>query len=70
MSTDTGHNSVSSNGTWAYGNEGAVLDWGYRAMHGSVVLAKELTTSYYGNKILYSYYSGCSTGGSEFACAC
>jgi feruloyl esterase len=67
MSTDTGHNSVSGNGTWAYHNEGAVLDWGYRAMHGSVVLAKELTTAYYSNEILYSYYSGCSTGGSKSA---
>jgi feruloyl esterase len=69
MSTDTGHNSVSSNGTWAYNNEGAILDWGYRAMHGSVVLAKELTTAYYSNKILYNYYLGCSTGGSKFLLA-
>lgn len=67
MSTDTGHNSTSSDGKWAYHNEGALLDWGYRAMHGSTVLAKELTTAYYSNPILYSYYSGCSTGGSKYS---
>jgi feruloyl esterase len=63
MSTDTGHNSISGNGTWAYKNEGAILDWGYRAMHGSTVLAKVLVTAYYTYKPVYSYYSGCSTGG-------
>lgn len=67
MSTDTGHNSVNNNGSWAYHNEGAILDWGYRAMHGSTVLGKQLTTAYYSNDILYSYYSGCSTGGSKFS---
>ncbi|THZ04317.1 putative ferulic acid Esterase/Feruloyl esterase [Aureobasidium pullulans] len=65
MSTDTGHNSVNNNGSWAYHNEGAILDWGYRAMHGSTVLGKQLTTAYYSNDILYSYYSGCSTGGRQ-----
>ncbi|KAH0035086.1 putative ferulic acid Esterase/Feruloyl esterase, partial [Aureobasidium melanogenum] len=65
VSTDTGHNSTSSDGKWAYHNEDALLDWGYRAMHGSTVLGKQLTTAYYSNPILYSYYSGCSTGGRQ-----
>ncbi|EKG20365.1 Tannase/feruloyl esterase [Macrophomina phaseolina MS6] len=34
-------------------------------MHGSVELAKKLTTAYYASDIKYSYYSGCSTGGRQ-----
>jgi feruloyl esterase len=65
MSTDTGHLSAAFDASWALNNEEAQIDWGYRAMHGSVVLAKELVQKYYGNEIEYSYYSGCSTGGRQ-----
>ena len=65
MSTDTGHISTTGDGSWALNNAQAQVDWGYRAMHGSVVLAKELIASYYGRSISYSYYSGCSTGGRQ-----
>ncbi|OTA95518.1 hypothetical protein M434DRAFT_20233 [Hypoxylon sp. CO27-5] len=41
------------------------IDWGWRAMHGSVQLAKELIRGYYGKDLRYSYYSGCSTGGRQ-----
>jgi feruloyl esterase len=65
MGTDTGHNSTSADGTWAWHNPEAVTNWGYRAMHGSVVLAKEVINAYYGKKAAYSYYNGCSTGGRQ-----
>lgn len=65
MSTDTGHNSTSIDGRWAYHAPEKLIDWGYRAMHGSTVLAKELTQAYYTNDLKYSYYSGCSTGGRQ-----
>jgi feruloyl esterase len=65
MSTDTGHNSISTDGSWAYNSPEKVTDWGYRAMHGSVVLAKELANAYYGKRAGHSYYSGCSTGGRQ-----
>lgn len=65
MSTDTGHNSVSGNGSWAYQAPEKVTDWGYRAMHGSVVLAKDVVEAYYSCKPKYNYYSGCSTGGRQ-----
>ncbi|QGA14681.1 hypothetical protein EYB26_002337 [Talaromyces marneffei] len=65
MSTDTDHNSISTDGSWAYNSPEKVADWGYRAMHGSVVLAKELTEAYYGKRAGYNYYSGCSTGGRQ-----
>ncbi|GKZ27208.1 hypothetical protein AbraCBS73388_003981, partial [Aspergillus brasiliensis] len=65
MSTDTGHNSTSSDGSWAYHAPEKVIDWGYRAMHGSVVLSKQLIETYYAQKLKYNYYSGCSTGGRQ-----
>jgi feruloyl esterase len=65
VSTDTGHNSVSTNGSWALNNAESKADWGWRAIHGSVTLGKLLTQTYYGRPIAYSYYSGCSTGGRQ-----
>ena len=65
MSTDTGHSSTVFDGTWAINNTEGVIDWGYRAMHGSIVLSKQLTDVYYGDGHKYSYYSGCSTGGRQ-----
>ena len=65
VSTDTGHNSTSSNGTWAYNQPSKVENWGHLAMHGSVVIGKEITAAYYKQSATYSYYSGCSTGGRQ-----
>jgi feruloyl esterase len=42
-----------------------VTDWGWRAMHGSVIIAKQIAESYYSSSLQYSYYSGCSTGGRQ-----
>jgi len=64
MSTDTGHNST-NNGYWAANNPEGLKDWGYRAMHGSTVVAKQLVEAYYGTAPKYNYYSGCSTGGRQ-----
>ena len=64
VATDNGHNSNGSDTTWA--NEKTLYDWGYRAVHGAVVVGKLLTQHYYRNKpVVYSYYSGCSTGGRQ-----
>lgn len=65
MSTDTGHLSGVGDASWALNNPESQIDWGFRAMHGSVVLAKDLTRHYYGEEIKYSYYSACSTGGRQ-----
>ncbi|KAL2268262.1 hypothetical protein VTJ83DRAFT_3108 [Remersonia thermophila] len=68
LSTDTGHNSTSTNSTWARGNPEAKADWGWRAMHGSTVLGKRLVAAYYapaGQTLARTYYSGCSTGGRQ-----
>ncbi len=65
VSTDTGHLSGSGNGTWALNNPEAVTDWGYRAMHETVILAKIIVSQYYASSIGKSYYAGCSTGGRQ-----
>ncbi|PYH95299.1 feruloyl esterase B precursor [Aspergillus ellipticus CBS 707.79] len=65
ISTDTGHSSGEPDGRWAYHHPEMVIDWAWRALHGSVVIGKDLTASYYDQPAEYSYYSGCSTGGRQ-----
>ena len=65
MATDTGHISSAANATWALNRPESVTDWGYRAMHGSVVLGKQIVDGYYASNIMYSYYAACSTGGRQ-----
>lgn len=65
VSTDTGHNSTTSDMTWALNNPEMQTDWGWRSFHGSVTLGKQLVEAYYAKKIAYSYYNGCSTGGRQ-----
>jgi feruloyl esterase len=72
MSTDSGHDSGAGDASWALNNPEALTDWGYRAMHGSVVVAKQVIASYYGNASQFSYvrllrYSiFCAAGYHEF----
>ncbi|KAK3329866.1 Tannase/feruloyl esterase [Apodospora peruviana] len=63
ISTDNGHNSNGSDLSWA--TPARLYDWGYRALHGSVVVSKLLIEHYYAKPIARSYYSGCSTGGRQ-----
>jgi feruloyl esterase len=65
MSTDTGHSSISSDITWALNAPERKVDFGYRAMHGSVTLAKRIVTAHYGSASEFNYFSGCSTGGRQ-----
>ena len=66
LSTDTGHSATSADTTWARNQPEKKTDWGWRAIHGSTVLGKQLVQAYYGDQALgYSYYSGCSTGGRQ-----
>lgn len=64
-STDTGHNSTSGDLTWALNNEERRSDWGYRAIHGSAVMARQVAEAYYEAEARYAYFSGCSTGGRQ-----
>ncbi|KAI2635269.1 Tannase/feruloyl esterase [Xylaria nigripes] len=65
ISTDTGHISGPEDVSWALNQPEVKTDYGWRAVHGSVVLGKSLIESYYTDAIAYSYYSGCSTGGRQ-----
>ncbi|KAI1842424.1 hypothetical protein JX266_011319 [Neoarthrinium moseri] len=65
VSTDTGHNSTTGDGSWAFKNPEKRTDWGWRAMHGTVDISKQIVEAYYGVNIKYSYYNGCSTGGRQ-----
>ncbi|EME89222.1 uncharacterized protein MYCFIDRAFT_55662 [Pseudocercospora fijiensis CIRAD86] len=65
MSTNTGHNSTAPDVTWSLNAPESKIDWGYRAMHESVVLSKKIIAAYYGSASTYNYYSGCSTGGRQ-----
>jgi len=66
MSTDTGHSSNTTDATWAGpGNDNAIIDFGWRALHLSVVAGKEVVNSYYSQDVAKAYYIGCSTGGRQ-----
>lgn len=71
MSTDTGHNSSAGDAAWALNAPETIVDWGHRAMHGSVTLSKSIIGAYYGvagaedGGIKFSYYASCSTGGRQ-----
>ncbi|KAK8044781.1 ferulic acid Esterase/Feruloyl esterase [Apiospora rasikravindrae] len=65
MSTDQGHRSNQTDMSWARNNDTARKDWGYRALDGSVPVAKSLINRYYGADARHSYFAGCSTSGRQ-----
>jgi feruloyl esterase len=71
-STDTGHDGASpTEGGARFGNDALFgkereLDFGWRAIHLTAVVSKELIGTYYPKtKLQYSYWNGCSTGGRQ-----
>lgn len=66
--SDMGHSRITEPGsTFAYNNRQAEIDYGYRAVHTTVLAAKFLIQQFYGRPPDYSYFDGCSTGGREAA---
>ncbi len=63
VATDTGHTGDTL--TFGKDNPEAIVDWGNRAVHESVVAAKAITVAYLGKMPAHSYFSGSSTGGHE-----
>jgi len=63
VATDTGH--TGSSLLFGKDNPVAIEDWGNRAVHESVVAAKQVVKAYYGHAQRWSYFSGSSTGGHE-----
>lgn len=63
-STDMGHVS-GAGGIWAASDMQLRVDFGYRAVHATALIAKKLIQRYYGQPPQFSYFSGCSDGGRE-----
>ena len=63
-STDMGHTS-GAGGIWAAADMQLRVDFGYRAVHATRLIADELIHRYYGQPPKYTYFSGCSDGGRE-----
>ncbi|PYH90335.1 tannase and feruloyl esterase [Aspergillus ellipticus CBS 707.79] len=65
FSTDTGHNSTTTDASWSYQNLESQTNWGWRALHETVVSGKQITEAFYETTPSYHYYQGCSTGGRQ-----
>ena len=69
VSTDTGHTASPDldilDASWALDNRQAEIDFGFRAVQETAVLAKTIISSYYGDQAKFSYFDGCSTGGGQ-----
>lgn len=65
ISTDTGHVGAPNNISFAIDNPDGIIDWSYRSLHESTVLAKQLAKAFYGSDVEHSYYTACSNGGRQ-----
>ncbi|CAF9913440.1 MAG: hypothetical protein GOMPHAMPRED_007915 [Gomphillus americanus] len=64
-STDTGHIGPPNGITWAIHNPEGVIDWSYRSLHYTTVLAKQVANAFYGKPVRHAYYTACSNGGRQ-----
>ena len=64
--SNMGHDSGTEPGSsFGFNNRQAEIDFGYRAVHLTVMAGKTLVRNYYQQAPEYSYFEGCSTGGRE-----
>jgi feruloyl esterase len=64
-STDTGHEAGGADAGWALRHPEKVIDFGYRAIHETAVVAKAVLSRFYGESPRRSYFSSCSNGGRQ-----
>ena len=65
-STNGGHNGTSTDASFALNNPESLIDLGYRGLHMTVVVSKEIVQTYYNcSNTFKSYYLGCSSGGRQ-----
>jgi feruloyl esterase len=65
IGTDTGHQGVVVDASWALNNRERVINYGHRAIHVVAETGKELIKAHYGKPPEYSYFFGCSNGGRQ-----
>jgi feruloyl esterase len=63
VASDTGH--TGGDAGWALGHPEKVIDFGYRAVHETTVLAKTILRAFYSAPLRYSYFCSCSNGGRQ-----
>lgn len=61
--TDMGHES--QGGDFVVNNPNAGIDFAYRGVHDTALVAKAVIRAFYGQKAKYTYFDGCSDGGRE-----
>jgi Tannase and feruloyl esterase len=67
-STDDGHTGAGvlwTNAAWALGHPEKLVDYGYRAVHLTSLISKQVVLAYYRRIASHTYFSGCSDGGRE-----
>ena len=64
-STDTGHEAGGTDARWALHHPEKIVDFGYRAVHATAVVAKAVITRFYAAAPRRSYFSSCSNGGRQ-----
>ncbi len=62
-STDTGH--LDPGHEWGMGHPERLIDWAYRAVHETTVVAKHLIETFYGQPPAFSYFDSCHNGGRQ-----
>jgi len=63
--TDTGHQGGPRDSEWANGHREKQIDFDFRAIHETAVIAKALIRAFYGKPPEHSYFSSCSNGGRQ-----
>jgi tannase/feruloyl esterase len=63
--TDTGHQGMITDASWALDHLERQLNFGYLAVHRTAETSKAILRSYYGANETRSYFAGCSNGGRQ-----
>ena len=65
VATDTGHYAAMIDASWAKAHPERIRDYGWRAIHLSALLAKQLIVKMYGRPADHAYFMACSGGGRQ-----